>query len=75
MDASPAGASALRDLESELTAFLTETVDEVEHSEFFDGEQRAELHTILKAMLADTQHHRYAIEQLLSRLTKEAGDV
>ncbi|MFP4356430.1 MAG: hypothetical protein ACLFUJ_15035 [Phycisphaerae bacterium] len=45
-------------MEDDLAALLQDMAYDVEHTEQFDREQRAELHTILRALQADTEMHR-----------------
>jgi hypothetical protein len=62
--AGPLDLSELLNLERQLAATLSEAADEIAHSECFDDEQRAEVYTIVQALLSDTDAHRAAIEQL-----------
>ena len=59
------------DLESQITQSLTQAAQEIEYVECFDREQRAEVHTILRAMLADTKVHRSLLDRLGRQLAKE----
>ena len=64
---------ALAGVESQLSAILTATSDEIAHSECLDVEDRAEVYAILGAIQADTEVHRQAINLLSHRLV-EGGD-
>lgn len=55
-------------LEDGLAATLTETADDIAHSECFDYEQRAEVYTILRTLTANTEQHRAMAEILAARL-------
>jgi hypothetical protein len=55
-------------LEDGLAATLTETADDIAHSECFDHEQRAEVYTILRTLTANTAQHRAMAEILAARL-------
>ena len=57
-------------LEDGLAATLTETADDIAHSECFDYEQRAEVYTILRTLTANTAQHRAMAEILAARLKK-----
>ncbi|MHC4561508.1 MAG: hypothetical protein ACYS8X_01910 [Planctomycetota bacterium] len=72
---SPLETSAIRAIEDQLAATLTETADEIEHSECFDSEERSEVYTILKAMLSDSTEHRDLLTRLAARQRKEVIDV
>ena len=56
--------STVFDLESKLANTLGDAADELEHMEFFDAEQRAEIYTILDAMKSDTAAHRTVMARL-----------
>ncbi len=58
-------------LETQITQSLTEAAQEIEYVDCFDKEQRAEVHTILRAMLADTKVHRSLLDMLGCKLAKE----
>lgn len=75
MGPSPIAASTLFDIEADLAATLSETVDEIEHMDCFDPEQRAELYTILRAMVSDTQQHRTSLAKLMAAAIKEPANV
>lgn len=63
--------SQIVDLEMQITQSLTEAAQEIEYVDCFDAEQRAEVHTILRAMLADTRVHRSLLDRLGSQLSKK----
>lgn len=63
--------SHIVNLESQITQSLTEAAQEIEYVECFDEEQRAEVYTILRAMLSDTKVHRSLLDRLGSKLGKE----
>ena len=59
---------ALANAQSQLAATLLAASQEIAHSECLDVEDRAEVYTILEAILADTQVHRETIELLAHNL-------
>jgi len=63
--------SHIVDLETQILLSLTEASQEIEYVDCFDAEQRAEVHTILRAMLADTNVHRSLLDMLGCELAKE----
>jgi len=63
--------SHIVNLEMEINQSLTEATRDIEYVETFDQEQRAEVHTILRAMLADTQVHRSLLDRLGEQLGKK----
>ncbi len=63
--------SKIVDLEMQITQSLTDVAREIEYVDCFDAEQRAEVHTILRAMLADSRVHRSLLDRLGCQLTKE----
>jgi len=71
----PIETTSLRDLEADLTSSLIETIEEIDHAESLDAEQRAEVHTILRAMLTDAVKHRALLEHWLARAAERGGDV
>ena len=68
-------ASAVRTIEAQLESALREVVDEIERVECFDSEQRAEVYTILQAMLSDCRAHRAVIERLPAEQAEEPTHV
>ncbi len=50
--------SELVKLEEDIASILQEMAYDTSHTESFDREQRAELHTILRALQADSELHR-----------------
>jgi len=62
-------------METRLAEKLTETADEVAHTECFDQEQRAEIYTILQAMKADTEAHRDIVGRWVNERTGEVHNV
>ena len=64
---------ALAGVESRLAATLQAASDEVAHTECLDSEDRAEVYTILEAIVADTEVHHKTIQLLFHRLA-EGGD-
>ena len=67
--------SSLRALEADLAAVLGETIDDIEHVECFDAEQRAEVYTILTAMLTDAAKHGSVLEAWVQQILQEKADV
>jgi len=67
--------SALVQLEAELANALLQVAEDIEHAECFDEEERAEVYTILRAMLADSKVHRDLLEKLGQHLREEAPSV
>ena len=63
---------ALANVEGRLAATLMATSEEIAHSECLDVEERAEVYTIVEAILADTKLHRQTIE-LLAHTFAEGG--
>ena len=53
-------------MEKQLAAFLEETSEELGYAECFDSEQRAELYTILQALISDTAEHQRVLGQWVS---------
>jgi hypothetical protein len=70
----PADIGAAAQLEDRLASVLGEMVDDVQHMEWFDVEQRAEIYTILKALQADTEMHRDLINALARQTGKYVSD-
>ena len=71
-------ASAMSDMaqiESRLSAKLTEAANEVAHTETFDQEQRAEIYTILRSMRQDTEVHEKLVGRWVNDATGEISDV
>ena len=62
------------EMEEKLSSLLGDIAYDIEHSEEFDTEQRAELHTILRALQADNEMHMGLI-RLLSRGGEYVTDV
>jgi len=56
--------SDLVKVENDVAEILEEMSYELEHLECFDREQRAELHTILRAIQADTRTHHDIVSSL-----------
>ena len=67
--------SSLRALEADLAAALGETIDDIEHADCLDPEQRAEVYTILKAMLTDAANHGSVLETWINQVLREKADV
>ena len=65
-------AKAIQDTEVDVAAALEETVFELEHAEGLDDEQRAEVHTILQAMLSDCRRHESVLKEFLAQANKDA---
>ena len=53
-------------IEDQLAAVLTKAAREVQHIEFNDQEQRAEVYTILRALQDDTAAHRRLVGRWVS---------
>jgi len=70
----PGNVRALASAQSQLAATLLAASQEIAHSECLDVEDRAEVYTILEAILADTQVHRETIELLAHNLTEGGID-
>ena len=51
------GVSSAADLEKQLAVTLLEASDDLSRAECLDSEQRAEVYTILKTLIADTDLH------------------
>ena len=64
----------LVNVESKICNSLTETTDELAHTECFDQEQRAEIYAILQAIKNDTDNHRRTIELLAKKLSEDIPD-
>ncbi len=58
-------------VESEIANCLSQTTDELAHSECFDLEQRAEIYAILQAIKTDTKIHRQTVDLLARKLSSE----
>ena len=67
--------TSLRALEADLAAALGETIDDIEHVDCLDPEQRAEVYTILKTMLTDAANHGSVLEAWISQVLQEKADV
>jgi hypothetical protein len=61
---------AIAGVESQLSAILSATSDEIAHSECLDVEDRAEVYSILQAIQGDSEMHRQAIQHLTIRLVE-----
>ena len=68
----PAEVSRIATLEGQLSAALSETAEEISHTECLDCEQRAEIYTILQTMRCDTETHRTVVGRWVSELAGEA---
>lgn len=55
-------------VEAGIVQALSESAEELAHTECFDQEQRAELYTILEAIQADTASHQKVIDLLAAKL-------
>jgi hypothetical protein len=66
--------SAAIELEEKLASLLGDIAYDIEHSEDFDTEQRAELHTILRALQADNEMHM-GLVQIVARGGEYVSDV
>ena len=71
----PSSLSELVALESQLASDLMDLLEDVEHTEFFDDEQRAELYTILKALQADSEMHRGTVLRVAQLAGEYVSDV
>ncbi len=58
-------------LEDSLAAVLSETADQIAHTESFDSEQRAEVYTILNTLKANTETHRAMVKLLAAKIQKK----
>jgi hypothetical protein len=67
--------SSLQALEADLAAALGETIDDIEHADCLDADQRAEVYTILKTMLTDAAHHGSVLEAWVNQVLQEKADV
>jgi hypothetical protein len=65
-------AKTVRDMEVDVAAALKETVFELEHAEGLDDEQRAEVYTILHAMVSDCRRHEEVLSEFLAQANKDA---
>lgn len=72
--ASNTAPSAAATLEGLLAASLAETSDELARAECFDDEQRAEIYTILRTLLDDSQLHRQWVAQWAPDPPQAASD-
>ncbi len=61
-------------VEEALIQALEATSEELQHTECFDSEERAELYTILKTLIADTQTHQQIVGQWVPAAPKESSD-
>ena len=55
--------SSAADIEKQLAVMLLETTDDLSRAECLDSEQRAEVYTILKTLIADTDLHGKLVGQ------------
>jgi len=60
-------------VEAGIVQALSDSADELAHSECFDQEQRAELYTILESIKADTANHQKMIDLLAAKLQQGGG--
>ena len=67
------GFSHVACLEARLVAILGRTAKEVDHTECFDQEQRAEVYAILQALKSDTDVHRAMVDLLARQLSGKTG--
>ena len=65
--------SELACVEDQLAATLSETADDVAHTEGFDAEQRAEIYSILKALKSNCEVHRAKVKLLIRRKGQPGG--
>ena len=65
--------ASLVQMEDKLASLLGDMAYDAEHTDSFDGEIRAEIHTILRALQADTEMHR-GLVALLARGGEYVGD-
>ena len=61
-------------LESGLAAALTQTSQEIAHSECLDTEQRAEVYSIIEAIKTNSQTHQVMVKQLAEKLKGAEGN-
>lgn len=61
-------------VESDIANSLSETAEELAHSECFDQEQRAEIYAILQAIKTDTENNRQIVQLLAGKHTKDIPD-
>lgn len=61
-------------VESEIAESLSETADELAHTECFDQEQRAEIYAILQAIKTDTENHHRTVQLLAKKMNGEIPD-
>lgn len=61
-------------VESKIVESLSETADELAHSECFDQEQRAEIYAILQAIKTDTENHRKTVQLLARKMNEDIPD-
>lgn len=66
--------SAIAGLENQLVTALKKTSRDLAHIESLDGEQRAEIYSILQAMKVETESDRATVEMLLRRLSGEVAN-
>ena len=59
-------------VESKIAESLSETADELAHTECFDQEQRAEIYAILQAIKTDTENHHRTVQLLAKKMN---GDI
>jgi hypothetical protein len=69
------GLHELMELENRLAGELADLLADVEHTETFDAEQRAEVYTILKALQADTELQRGMVNLLAHQAGEYVSDV
>ena len=63
-DRTSRGFTDLIKIEDDVVGILDSMSYELEHLDCFDREQRAEIHTILRAIQADTRKHREIVSSL-----------
>ena len=61
-------------VESKIAESLSDTSDELAHSECFDQEQRAEIYAILQAIKTDTENHRKTVQLLARKMNEDIPD-
>ena len=61
-------------VESKIAQSLSETADELAHSECFDQEQRAEIYAILQAIKTDTENHHKTVQLLARKMSEDIPD-
>jgi len=66
--------SDMAEVEKQLVTVLGKSVDELNHSECFDMDQRSEIYTILTTLKAETQTHQETIGQWVSDGSEEPCD-